>query len=158
MWDALASDQLQIVTTDHCPFMIKDKQRGLDADDFSRIPGGVPSIEVRFPLIYSHGVGAGYLTENQWVDICCTRPARMFGFERKGVLAPGFDADIVIFDPGAEWVVSTANLHENCDWTPYNGVQLEGRVVSTLVRGQVVIAHGAFVGEQGGGCFVRRTL
>ncbi len=158
MWHALANDHLQIVTTDHAPFTKADKMRGIHANDFTQIPGGVPSIEVRYPVVYSHGVGNGHLTENQWVDVCCTRPARMFGLGSKGVLAPGYDADVVIFNSDKEWVVSTNSLHENCDWTPYNGTRITGKVESTFVRGKAVIENGAYVGSAGTGKFIVRAL
>ncbi|MEM6281094.1 MAG: dihydropyrimidinase [Chloroflexota bacterium] len=158
MWKALKQGILQIVATDHCPFTMEQKQYGLDSGDFSKIPGGVPSIEARFPLIYSHGVVEGELTENEWVALCCTRPAQMFGFTRKGVIAPGYDADIVIFDPNDEWVITPDSLHENCDWTPYNGTRVTGRVRSTFVRGHAIIEDGAFVGTQGSGQFVQRNI
>lgn len=158
MWRALATDRLQIVTTDHAPFVKVDKMRGITANDFSQIPGGVPSIEARFPLVYSYGVGEGHLTENQWVDVCCTRPAQMFGFATKGVIAPGYDADIVLFDPDAAWTISTESLHENCDWTPYEGTPMRGKVVSTYVRGVPVVEDGVYVGTEGTGKYVVRRL
>lgn len=157
-WDALRTDALQIVTTDHCPFVRDDKQRGLDANDFSQIPGGVPSIEVRFPLLYSYGVRMGLFSENRWVEMACTRPAQMFGFQNKGVIAAGYDADIVVFDPDETWTISEDTLHENCDWTPYAGVDMVGRVRHTLARGRVLVRDGEFIGEQGSGQYVVRRL
>lgn len=156
MWSALRDGSLQVITTDHCPFWLADKKRGYDTGDFSRIPGGVPSIEVRFPLIYSEGVVNGQLTENEWVALCCTRPAKLFGFDRKGVIAVGYDADLVVFDPSAIWTVSTDTLHENCDWTPYEGIAIQGKVNVTVSRGRVIVDDGVFVGMAGGGEFVKR--
>jgi dihydropyrimidinase len=158
MWQALASDQLQIVATDHCPFVNADKMRGIDASDFTKIPGGVPSIEVRCPMIYSMGVHGGVFTENRWVDVCCTTPAKLAGFTHKGVIAPGFDADLVIFDPDHTWTVSTETLHENCDWTPYEGIELTGKVHTTLSRGRVIVDNGAFTGGAGDGRYVVRSF
>ena len=158
MWQALAVKHLQIVTTDHCPFVKADKQRGLDANDFSQIPGGVPSIEVRYPLLYSFGVNGGYFNENDWVRMCCTHPAQMMGFSNKGVIAPGYDADLVVFDPDEEWVISGDTLHENCDWTPYEGIEVMGKVATTISRGWVIVDDGEFVGEKGHGKFIARRL
>ncbi len=158
MWAALASDHLQIVTTDHCPFTRPEKARGLADGGFHTVPGGVPSVEVRYALAYSMGVREGHFTENRWVDACCTRPAQMAGFTRKGLIAPGYDADLCVFDPGAAWTVNTDTLHENCDWTPYDGLEMTGRAQHTISRGRVIVENGIFVGQKGHGNYVKRSL
>jgi len=155
LWQALSRDDLQIVTTDHCPFVRADKARGLD--DFSKIPGGVPSIEMRLAGVYD-GVRRGLLTLAHWVDVCCTRPAQLAGFTRKGVIVPGYDADLVIFDPEKPITLSTETLHENVDWTLYEGLELLGWPVVTISRGEVIVEHGEFVGERGRGRYVNRAV
>ncbi len=154
LWAALAQDVLQLVTTDHCPFTTEQKARGLQ--DFSRIPGGVPSIEARFPLLYTYGVRAGRISLNRWVDACCTTPARLHHLERKGALAVGCDADIVIFDPNQTVTLSTDTLHENVDWTPYDGLTVQGWPSVTLQRGAVLVDNGVFHGQAGQGRYVPR--
>jgi dihydropyrimidinase len=158
MWFALANDDLQIITTDHCPFVRADKQKGIDAGNFSAIPGGVPSIELRVPLAYSMGVRGGFFSENDWVRMVSSRPAKLFGFPNKGQLAVGYDADVVIFDPDAAWTVTLDALHENCDWSPYECMELTGKVVTTLRRGTVIVENGEFVGNAGDGRYIKRSL
>lgn len=155
MWQAIAADDLQIVSTDHCPFTHALKARGL-AEGFSKIPGGVPSMEMRMAALYSGGVASGHFSASRWVELCSTTPARLHGFESKGVLAPGYDADIVLFDPQAKWTLRAEELHENCSWSPYEGLELTGKVDSTFVRGAAVVEKGEFVGERGRGRFVKR--
>ena len=155
LWRALARDDLQLVTTDHCPFTREDKARG--RDDFSKIPGGVPSIEMRFAALYSHGVRTGRLSVNRWIDICCTTPARLLGLTQKGDIAIGCDADIVLFDPQETVVLSTATLHERVDWTPYDGLALQGWPSGVLSRGREIVVDGAFQGEAGSGRFINRS-
>jgi dihydropyrimidinase len=157
LWRALSAGQLHLVTTDHCPFVLADKEQGW-RQDFSRVPGGVPSIEMRLPAIYSGGVRRGLLTLNQWVDLCCTTPARMAGFQHKGDIVVGYDADLVVFDPEKEMTLSTATLHEQVDWTPYEGLQVQGWPAVTISRGEVIVAGGAFLGEAGRGQFVQRRI
>lgn len=155
MWEAIAADDLQIVATDHCPFTHELKARGL-AQGFHKIPGGVPSMEIRMAALYSGGVAVDRLSPNRWVELCSTFPARLHGFTAKGVIAPGFDADIVLFDPEAQWTVRAEELHENCGWSPYEGLELTGKVESTFVGGEAVIEKGEFVGRRGSGRFVER--
>lgn len=154
LWRALGAGQLQVVSTDHCPFWKEDKATGLH--DFSKIPGGVPSVEIRFPAVYSAGVESGYMTVNQWVDACCTTPARLAGLHSKGQILPGYDADLVIFDPERDVTVSTDALHENVDWTPYDGLKMRGWPAVTISRGEVIVENGEFLGERGRGRFYRR--
>ncbi len=156
LWEALAQHKLQVVSTDHCPFTSADKATGLG--NFSRIPGGVPSIEARFPLIYAYGVRTGRFSANRWVDICCTTPAKLFGLARKGTIAVGYDADLVIFDPEARLTLSTETLHENVDWTLYDGLEVTGWPAVTISRGAVVVEKGEFLGRPGQGRFVVRQL
>ncbi|MDM8531088.1 dihydropyrimidinase [Anaerolineales bacterium HSG25] len=156
LWEALAQNSLQVVSTDHCPFTRAEKATGLE--DYSRIPGGVPSIEMRFPAMYTFGVQSGYFSVNRWVDICCTTPARLFGFQRKGHIAVGYDADVVIFDPNCEVELSTDSLHEDVDWTPYDGLVMTGWPAMTLSRGELIVEDGCFVGQPGRGRFVTRRL
>ncbi|HEX9924342.1 MAG TPA: amidohydrolase family protein, partial [Anaerolineae bacterium] len=156
MWAALAQDQLQIVTTDHCPFTRQDKARGLA--DFSRIPGGVPSIEGRFSIVYAYGVRTGRFSASRWVEMCCTTPAQMVGLARKGHLAVGYDADVVIFDPERSVTLSTETLHENVDWTPYDRLEVQGWPAVTISRGRILVEHDQFHAEAGQGRFVERKL
>ena len=154
LWRALGRGDLQIVSTDHCPFSRADKESGLA--DYSRIPGGVPSIEVRFPALYSEGVRRGRITLNQWVDLCCTAPARLAGFRRKGQINIGFDADLVVFDPQKVVEISSETLHENVDWSPYEGRTITGWPAATISRGDVIVQDGKFNAEAGRGRFAER--
>ncbi len=155
LWQALSQGDLQLVSSDHCPFTRAEKASGLHR--YSQIPGGVPSLEMRFNALYSSGVKRGCLTLNQWVALCCTTPARVAGLEGKGHIAPGYDADLVIFDPDATFTITTNTLHEAADWTPYEGLTLHGRVETTLVRGRVIVADGELQVEAGYGRYLHRT-
>lgn len=158
LWDALASGALDLVSTDHCPFTADEKATGLG--DFSQIPGGVPSIESRLTLLYEGLVNqASDVTAGlrRWVDVCSTTPARLFGFQTKGRLLPGYDADIVIFDPQLPHIITAQSLSETAGWTPYEGLHLRGgRPVTTLSRGEVIVENGEWLGEAGRGRFVAR--
>ena len=156
LWQALARDELQLVATDHCPFSSADKALG--QHDFSLIPGGVPSIEMRFAAIYSGGVRPGYLSPNRWVDICCTTPARLLNLAQKGSITVGNDADLVVFDPNAEVTLSSNWLHENVDWTPYEGLVIQDWPAVTISRGRVLVENGEFKGAAGHGRFLKRAL
>jgi dihydropyrimidinase len=154
LWQALKTGSIEIVTTDHCPFMSQEKARGLH--DFSQIPGGVPSIEMRLAGVYD-GVRRGLLSLSQWVDVCCTRPASLVGLTKKGVLAPGYDADIVIFDPSRSVTLSTDTLHEQVDWTPYTGLTFTGWPAATISRGELIVQDGEFIGTPGRGRYIKRV-
>jgi dihydropyrimidinase len=156
LWTALIHDELQVISTDHCPFSRADKMLGLE--NFSLIPGGVPSIEARYSLIYHYGVRTGRFDLNRWVDLCATTPARLFGLTRKGSITPGYDADLVIFDPDKQVRLATDTLHEQVDWTPYEGLEVTGWPSVTISRGEIIAEDGNFLGEAGRGRFVRRTL
>lgn len=158
VWQALADDALQVVSTDHCPWTRAEKTQ----PNFAMVPGGVPSIESRLSLIHHFGVQAGRLSLERWVRICCTNPARLMGLQRKGVLAPGYDADIVIFDPSLEKTISqkegAATLHEAADWTPYEGMTVTGWPRTVLLRGKVIVEGEEYIGAAGDGQFVVRAL
>lgn len=158
LWDALASGDLQVVATDHCPFFYEgQKDRGRAA--FNKIPGGAPGVETRLPLLYTFGVRAERLALARWVQVCCAEPARLFGLApRKGRIAEGADADVVIFNPDKRVVLHHRTLHQNVDYTPYEGLELIGYPETTLLRGQVIVRDGQFVGRAGQGRFVARTL
>ena len=153
LWSGLVKESLDVLATDHCPFAAADKRGHAD---FTTIPGGLPSIEARLSLAYHFGRRHGMALE-RWVEVCCTNPARIFGLRRKGHIAPGFDADLVIFDPN-RWVTVQAGktLHERVDWSPYEGIHVQGWPRHVLSRGQVVVQDGEFVGEPGWGQFVPR--
>ena len=152
LWQYLSSESFHTISSDHCPFTRQEKANGLDA--FNTVPGGVPSIEMRFPSIYSKGVRDGFITANQWVDLCCTTPAWLFGLENKGDIQVGKDADLVIFDTEKEVVVKTENLHDEAGWTPYIDLKITGWPETTISRGEVIVDKGEFFGEKGRGQFI----
>jgi dihydropyrimidinase len=157
LWRGLRSNDLSVVSTDHCPFCFKD-QKQLGRGDFSKIPNGIPGVEHRMDLLHQ-GVVAGELTLARWVEVAATTPARMFGlYPRKGVIAPGSDADIVIYDPQARQVISAATHHMNVDYSAYEGMEITGQVDTVLSRGQVVLSGGEYHGTPGHGRFLRREL
>ncbi|HXY69481.1 MAG TPA: dihydropyrimidinase [Gemmatimonadales bacterium] len=156
LWRALAADDLQAVATDHCPFRMKD-QKTIGRDDFSKIPGGAPGIETRMSLVYDGGVRAGRLSLSRFVEVTATSPAKLFGlYPRKGVIAPGSDADVVVWDPEREITWSAATHHMRVDYNPYEGRLTRGAPELVLSRGRPVIERGQFVGRAGAGQFLRR--
>jgi dihydropyrimidinase len=156
LWRGLAGDDLQIVSTDHCPFCIKEKELGLG--DFSKIPNGAPGVETRLSLLHDGGVRTGRISLNRWVQICSTAPAKMFGmFPKKGTIAPGSDADIVIWDPDKKLTLSHKTLHMRCDYNPYEGRTVVGAPEVVLSRGRVVVDKGTFKGKPGSGRYLRRA-
>ena len=157
LWRGLRTNDLSVVSTDHCPFCFKD-QKELGRGDFSKIPNGIPGVEHRMDLLHQ-GVAAGELSLARWVEVASATPARMFGlYPRKGVIQPGSDADVVIYDPAATQVLSAASHHMAVDYSAYEGMQITGRVDTVLSRGRVVIGSGEYLGETSHGRFLSRAL
>jgi dihydropyrimidinase len=158
LWRGLASNDLQVISTDHCPFCMKE-QKELGKDDFSKIPNGAPGVETRMSLVYDGGVRQGRISLNRFVELTSTSPAKIFGmFPRKGTIAPGSDADIVIFDPNRTITLAATTLHMNVDYNPYEGRQVTGATDTVLSRGRLVIENGVFVGRPGSGSFLKRAV
>jgi dihydropyrimidinase len=156
LWQGLAQDTLQVVSTDHCPFCFKE-QKELGKDDFTKIPNGGPGIEHRLSLIYTGGVHGKRFSPNRFVEVVSTAPAKLFGlFPRKGTIAVGSDADIVIFDPDEQQVISAKTHHMRVDYSMFEGIQIKGVPKTVLSRGRAVIDAGKFVGHPGSGQFLRR--
>jgi dihydropyrimidinase len=159
LWMGLRSGDLNVISTDHCPFCLKE-QKELGRDDFSKIPNGGPGIENRMSLIYHYGVNGGRIGLNRFVELTSTAPAKIFGlFPRKGTIAVGSDADIVIFDPHHEETISYYNArthHMNIDYTAFEGFKVRGFTETVLSRGKVVIDKGEYVGRAGDGMFIKR--
>ena len=159
LWRGLRHGALDVISTDHCPFCMKE-QKELGRDDFSKIPNGGPGIENRMSLIYHHGVSEGRINLNRFVELTSTASAKIFGlFPKKGTIAVGSDADIVIFDPEREETISAHNPrthHMNVDYSAYEGFRVRGFTETVLSRGKVVVDRGEYVGRAGDGAFVRR--
>ncbi len=156
LWQGLAKDDLQAVSTDHCPFCYKD-QKELGKDDFTKIPNGGPGIEHRLSLIYSGGVHGKRFSVNRFVQLVSTAPAKLFGLHpRKGAIAVGSDADLILFDPNEEQVISAKTHHMRVDYSMFEGIPVKGVTKAVLSRGRMVIENGRFVGKAGSGQFVRR--
>ncbi len=157
LWAGLADGSLQAVATDHCPFNF-DTQKQMGRDNFAKIPNGAPGIGDRMGVMYTFGVKTGRIDVHQWIDSCCTFPARFFDlFPRKGTLAIGSDADIVIFDPGKTYTMGVAASQHNCDYNAYEGMQGRGSFDVVFSRGRVLWDHGEWKGAAGMGGFLKRT-
>jgi dihydropyrimidinase len=157
LWDGLKNDQLQVVSTDHCPFCFED-QKSLGKDDFTKIPNGGPGIENRLQLLFHHGVNLGRLSLNRFVELVATTPAKLFGlYPRKGTLAPGSDADIVIWDPGANHIISAKTHHMRVDYSMFEGFEVQGNAKVVMSRGEVVVEDGRFLGRAGRGAYLKRA-
>ncbi len=157
LWKGLRMNELAVVSTDHCPFCMKD-QKELGLGDFSKIPNGIGGVEHRMELIYQ-GVVAGELSLERWVETCSTTPARMFGLDKKGVIEPGADADILVWDPNGHTKIGVNDKHHmNMDHSAWEGFEIDGKVDTVLSRGMVVIQNDTFLGKKGHGKFVKRGL
>ncbi|MDX6230547.1 MAG: dihydropyrimidinase, partial [Frankiales bacterium] len=157
LWQGLRTNDLSVVSTDHCPFCMKD-QKELGLGNFSKIPNGIGTVEHRMDLMYQ-GVVAGEISLERWVELCSTTPARMFGlYGRKGVLAPGADADVVVYDPRASQTLGVATHHMNMDYSAYEGITVNGRVDTVVSRGSVIIDAAGYHGRKGHGRYLQRGL
>jgi dihydropyrimidinase len=155
LWKALRTNDLSVVSTDHCPFCMKE-QKELGIGNFAKIPNGIGGVEHRMDLIYQ-GVVDGHITLARWVELCSTTPARMFGlYPRKGVIAPGSDADIVVYDPNATTRISVETHHMNMDYSAWEGFEVAGRVDTVISRGTVVVRDREYVGSKGHGRYLKR--
>ncbi|WP_306336251.1 dihydropyrimidinase [Streptomyces sp. KL118A] len=157
LWRGLRTNDLQVVSTDHCPFCFKG-QKEMGREDFSKIPNGMPGVENRMDLLHQ-AVVDGHISRRRWIEVACATPARMFGlYPRKGTIAPGADADIVIYDPHAEQIMSAQTHHMNVDYSAYEGKRVTGRVETVLSRGVPVIDNRVYAGRSGHGSFLQRGL
>lgn len=155
LWKGLAKDDLQIVSTDHCPFDFHG-QKELGRGDFRLVPNGLPGVEDRVDLLHSGGVVGGHLTPNRWVEVISTAPARMFGLDSKGAVAVGKDADIVVYDPTAKRTISASTHHMDVDYSCYEGWEVTGRADVVLSRGKVIVDGDEWLGATGDGRFLKR--
>jgi len=158
LWSGLRKDDLQVVSTDHCPFDFHG-QKDLGKDDFRKVPNGLPGVEDRVDLLHDGGVVAGRLTRERWVEVLSTAPARMFGlYPLKGAIAVGSDADLVVYDPGRKHTISAKTHHMNVDYSCYEGRAVQGGSDVVLSRGSVIVRDGEFTGRKGHGQFLKRGL
>jgi dihydropyrimidinase len=157
LWRGLAFNDLQAVSTDHCPFCMKE-QKELGRGNFSQIPNGGPGLENRMSLVFDGGVKTGRISLNRFVEVTSTAPAKIFGlFPRKGTIAPGSDADVVVFDPDRKETLSAKTHHMNVDYSLYEGREVTGVSETVLSRGKVIVENGKFTGRAGAGSFLKRN-
>jgi dihydropyrimidinase len=158
LWDGVADNSLQVISTDHCPFWFEGGKDGrtagkeLGRDSFAAIPNGCPGIEDRMMVLYTQGVRSGKISINRWVELCCTNPAKLFGvYPQKGTVTPGADADIVIWDPNQSYTISAAKQHQRTDYNLYEGMEVTGVPSVVLSRGRVSAGMANGKDQQGAG-------
>ena len=163
LWRGLRMDDLQVISTDHCPFCFNEQPLGLKRskelgrDDFSKIPNGAPGLETRMPLVYDGGVRGQGMSLNRMVELLSTAPAKLFGlFPKKGTIAVRSDADIVLFDPEEKWTIRAAEHHSRIDYSLFEGRNVTGRVKKVFLRGEMIVDGEQWLGRAGGGQFVKR--
>ena len=149
LWLALGSGEIQTVSTDHCSFTTAQKRAG--RYDFTKIPGGLPGVETRGVLLYTAGVAEGRITASDMCRVLSENPAKLYGcWPRKGVIAPGSDADIVVYDPAADTVITAADQVQNVDYNPYEGFETAGSIAGVYLRGSLAVDHGKVLAGNGG--------
>ena len=157
LWKGLRMNELAVVSTDHCPFCMKD-QKEMGIGNFAAIPNGIGGVEHRMELIYQ-GVVAGEISLERWVETCSTTPARMFGLPDKGVIEPGADADILVWDPNGTTTIGINDKHHmNMDYSAYEGFEIDGKVDTVISRGTVVVENDTYIGTKGHGKYIKRGL
>jgi dihydropyrimidinase len=157
LWNGLKNGLIQTVTTDHCPFDFCGQKDMSGKNDFSKIPNGIPGIEDRMLLMYTYGVTRGRFDVHKWIELCCSNPARIFNlYPKKGTIQVGSDADLVVFDPHYEGVISQKTSHHRVDYSAFEGFPVKGKVTHTTVRGTVVWENGTFKGKAGFGKYLSR--
>ena len=156
LWEGLRDDSLAVVSTDHCPFCLRE-QKLANGEQFNVVPNGIGGVEHRLDLIHQ-GVVAGEISLERWVEVCSTAPARLFGLAGKGDIATGFDADVVVYDPAAVTRISADTHHMNLDHSAYEGFELNGAVRTVVSRGEVIVDRGEFLGAKGRGRYLRRDV
>jgi len=164
LWRGLKGDDLPVISTDHCPFCFNEQPLGLryskrqGLDNVNKIPNGAPGLETRLPLVYDGAVRQGRLGLNRFVQVTATTPAKIFGlFPRKGTIAVGSDADIVLFDPNETWTVRAAEQHSRVDYTLFEGRQVTGRVKKVFLRGELIVDGAKWLGREGMGQYLKRS-
>jgi dihydropyrimidinase len=157
LWNAVRTNVLQVISTDHCAYLLEG-QKDAGKDDFRQIPNGGPGLENRLQMIHHFGVREGRITLNRMVELLCTNPAKLFGlYPRKGTLAVGSDADVVVFDPEKRVTISAATHHSRCDYNLYEGTEVQGSPHTVLLRGNVIVEHDQLLAKPGSGQFVKRA-
>lgn len=163
LWRGLKTDDLQVISTDHCPFCFHEQPRGMlyskqqGVDNFNKIPNGAPGVETRMPLVFDGGVVKNQMSINRFVQLTSTAPAKLFGlFPRKGTIAVGTDADIVLFDPSESWTIKAAEQHSNIDYTLFEGKQITGKVKKVFLGGEMIVEGSVWHGKSGMGSFIKR--
>ncbi len=157
LWSGLVKDDLQVVSTDHCPFDFEG-QKELGRGDFRKVPNGLPGVEDRVDLMHDGGVVAGRISKERWVEIISTAPAKLFGmYPHKGSVSIGADADLVVYDPNRTRTISAKSHHMDVDYSCYEGRQVQGASDVVLSRGSVIVRDGQFTGRKGHGRFIKRA-
>ena len=156
LWEGLRVDQLAVVSTDHCPFCLRE-QKLANGEAFNVVPNGIGGVEHRMDLVFQ-GVVAGHISEERWVEVCSTAPARLFGLPQKGAIREGLDADVVVYDPTAKQTLGQATHHMNLDHSAYEGLNVAGKVRTVLSHGEVIVDGGQFFGAAGRGQYLRRAV
>jgi dihydropyrimidinase len=160
IWEGITTGVFQTFSSDHCPFRYDDPQGKLTPKgrtSFRWVPNGIPGVETRLPILFSEGVSKGRISLQKFVELTSTNHARIYGlYPRKGSIGVGFDADIVLWDPKLKKAIRQDDLHHGSDYTPWEGFEITGWPVMTIVRGRVVVDHGKIVGEKGAGEIMRR--